>query len=132
MSSLVTSTESLCKSSVCVPTSSLTCPLPEFEICPAPLDIPINTFLPFQYFVLPDGLVFVDRKIPAKFDKPFTYSENLDFPMQYFVDLHEKVSRFGTYNFAGARIKLDHCKIKVDKFQQKILECYNILNLVFL
>ena len=36
----------------------------------APADIPNKTFMKDEYFVLPAGLVFVDKKLPQKFKAP--------------------------------------------------------------
>ena len=93
------------------------------EIPVAPLDIPAKTFLPNQYFVLPGGLVFIDKVIPSRFDKSFVYSTNMEFSMKYFVELHNHVKLFGTYNFSGARVKLHHNKINVSAFR-KLLPHY--------
>ena len=75
-----------------------------------------------SYFVLPnedDGKarIFIDRKLPAT---SIESAENSSFPSSYFVSLHERVSASGptysagTPNYLGARIPLQHCKLKVD------------------
>ena len=84
----------------------------------APLDIPSNTQMKNQYFVLPGGLVFVDKVIPKKFEQPFVYNVNDINPCSYFVDLHRKVFDYGAYNYAGARVKLEHNVINVAKFRE--------------
>ena len=82
------------------------------------MDIPEKTFLEPSYFVLPCGSVFVDRKIPEKFDHPVNFIENPVFPRNYYVELHHSVFSHGTYNHLGARINLSHSKINVDKFRE--------------
>ena len=70
---------------------------------------------------LPDGQEFVDKLLPP----PTTeIAQNHKFPPSYFADLHNKVKVSGTYNYAGARVKLDHSKINVDKFRE-LLENYD-------
>ena len=83
----------------------------------APRDIPEKTFLPFSYFVLPEGNIFIDRKIPSKYDKPVVFNKNESFSSDYFVNLSVAVKQFGTYNHLGARIRLEHSKINVDNFR---------------
>ena len=90
----------------------------EYNFKPAPLDIPPKTFLSPKYFVLPCGFVFIDKEIPGRFCSELpTFRESTVFPRSYFVDLHNKVSSFGKYNYAGARIPLEHSNINVDKFR---------------
>ena len=78
-----------------------------------------------NYFVLPhtdDGKarIFIDKKLPASEIKPL---ENISFPTSYFVSLHEQVAASGptypagTPNHLGARIPLQHCKLKVDRWR---------------
>ena len=43
--------------------------------------------------------------------------ENKQFPMSYFVNLHNAVKTFGQHNYRGARIPLAHNNIKVDVFR---------------
>ena len=84
---------------------------------PAPRDIPEKTFLPLSYFVLPEGNIFIDRKIPSKYDKPVVFNKNASFSPEYFVNLSLAVQQFGTYNHLGARIRLEHSKINVSNFR---------------
>ena len=74
--------------------------------------------------------MFVDRKIPPKFDKPFTVSNNLDYPSDYFVNLHNHVVEYGTYNFNGARLKLSHSKINVDCFRSLLPSNFDDLSIL--
>ena len=78
-----------------------------------------------NYFVLPhddDGKarIFIDRKLPESEIESF---ENSSFPTSYFVNLHERVAASGptypagTPNLLGARIPLQHCKLKVDRWR---------------
>ena len=115
--------ESICTTSSCLvplePTTSVLSSLNYVSSSSqAPLDIPINTFLSCQYFVLPNGLVFVDRKIPQIYEKPYSFSENVEFSSSYFVNLHENVKLYGNYNFLGARVKLQHSKINLENFRK--------------
>ena len=66
---------------------------------------------------LPDGKVFIDKILPPL---PVTFDVCEEFPPAYFIDLHNKVIQRGTYNFAGARVELKHCKIDVNKFRAKL------------
>ena len=66
---------------------------------------------------LPDGKVFIDKILPPL---PVTFDVCEEFPPAYFIDLHNKVIQRGTYNFAGARVELKHCKIDVTKFRDKL------------
>ena len=59
--------------------------------------------MPAQYFVLPGGLVFTDKKIPIQFDKPIQYGTNDLFTSEYFVNLHNAVTSFGNYTVLVAR-----------------------------
>ena len=98
-------------------------------LLPAPVDIPKKVFLPNQYFVLPGGLVFTDRKIPEAFDKPFKLPLDVSFSTHYFVNLHDLVQSFGTYNFSGARLRLEHSLINVDLFRKLIPRDYDDLSI---
>ena len=66
---------------------------------------------------LPGGKTFVDRLLPP-LKSPFQL--NLQYPPSYFIDLHAAVVSKGTYNYAGARVALPHCKINVEKFRNLI------------
>ena len=81
--------------SVCLVTLSPT-PIANLLVLPesvsvAPLDIPKKVFLQDQYFVLPGGCVFIDKKIPSLYDKPFDLPSNVQFSSEHFVNLHELV-----------------------------------------
>ena len=62
------------------------------------------------------SLIFVDRVLPPAAASSPEQSSN--FPPSYFLNLHKKVRLGGTYNYAGARIKLEHSKINVEKFRE--------------
>ena len=102
----------------------------EFDFTPAPLDIPSKTFLKPLYFVLPDGSIFHDRKIPSSIDHFGNFQENLAFPKDYFVNLHKCVKSYDNYNYAGARLKLEHCKINVNKFRVLLPSDFDDLGLL--
>ena len=68
---------------------------------------------------LPDGKIFMDKLLPP-LATPFQF--NIQYPPAYFIDLHEKVVSKGTYNYAGARVALPHCKIKVENFRSKLTD----------
>ena len=70
-------------------------------------------FLKPLYFVLNDGSVFIDKYLPSD----FKFRENQQFDSSYFLSLHRAVSSLKTFNFNGARIRLKHNKINVDKFR---------------
>ena len=88
-------------------------------------DLPPRTFLKASYFALPDGNIFIDKYIPEKFGVIPVFKENLRYPPQYFVDLHNKVSSFNTYNHLGARVSLPHNKINVNKFREYLPKDYD-------
>ena len=71
-------------------------------------DLEPKTFLKPLYFVLPDGKVFVDKKIPENIGNFPAFSENSDFSPKYFTDLHKLISSFDNYNHLGARVPLPH------------------------
>ena len=76
--------------------------------------MPDKTFLKPLYFVLNDGSVFIDKKLPSD----FIFTKNSLFSSSYFIELFKKVVSHGNFNFNGARIKLKHCNIKVEKFRE--------------
>ena len=72
---------------------------------------------------LKDGAEFVDKVLPP----PATpLVKNKRFPPSYFVRLHEKVRLGGTYNYAGARVKLEHSKVNVEKFRELLVNYEDI------
>ena len=99
-------------------------------VAPAPLDLPQNIFMNNQYFVLPNGMVFIDKKIPKKYDQLCLFTPNMNFSTDYFVDLHSKVAEFGVFNYLGARIKLVHCQINVNKFRELLPDSFEDLALM--
>ena len=78
---------------------------------------------------LPDGQEFTDKVLPPP---SADVCHNLDFPPEYFLDLHNRVRLGGTYNFAGARIPLQHSGINVAKFRDMLKDYEDIGILQFL
>ena len=66
---------------------------------------------------LPDGQDFADKVLPPPASD---VRHNQEFPPDYFLDLHRKVRLGGTYNFAGARIPLEHSEINIAKFRNML------------
>ena len=93
---------------------------------PAKEDILPGTYLSPLYFVLKDGFVFMDKKLP----KPFTFSENSEFGIAYFLSLYKQVSSLKTFNYIGARVKLSHSKFNVDKFRELLPDHFEDLGLL--
>ena len=60
---------------------------------------------------LNDHLIFLDRVLPST---QRLLIENRQFPMSYFVNLHNYVKSFGTHNYKGARVPLTHNNINVE------------------
>ena len=89
-------------------------------------DISPGTYLSPLYFVLKDGSVFIDKKLPS----PCYFTENSEFGIDYFLSLHRRVSSFNTFNYNGARIKLSHSKINVDKFRELLPDFFSDLGLL--
>ena len=86
---------------------------------PAVPDIPNTKFLKKLLVELPEGEYFQDRILPA------TSSDivpSIEFPASYFLNLHDEVKRGGTYNYAGARTSLEHCRINVPKFRELLTD----------
>lgn len=86
---------------------------------PAVPDVPDARFLKKFLVKLPEGDYFQDRVLPASSSEIVPCEE---FPTSYFLDLHEKVKQAGTYNYAGARVQLKHCKINVPKFRELLID----------
>ena len=42
------------------------------------------------------------------------------FSKDYFLDLHQKVREHGTYNYAGAKVKLEHSKLNIELFRKHL------------
>ena len=78
---------------------------------------------------LPDGQDFTDKVLPPASSD---ICQNLQFPPAYFLDLHRKIRLGGTYNFAGARIPLQHSGFNVAKFRHllKDYEDISVLQLI--
>ena len=67
---------------------------------------------------LKDGGDFVDKILPPPVSN---LVQNKEFPPSYFVSLHNNVKSAGTYNYAGARVNLEHSKINIDKFRELLV-----------
>ena len=93
---------------------------------PAPKDLKDGSYLHPVYFVLNDGSVFVDKKLPVSFN----FDRNVRFDSNYFIDLHRKVSSLETYNFNGARISLAHSNINVTKIREFMPKSFEDLSVV--
>ena len=68
---------------------------------------------------LPNGSSFLDKILPQAVT---SLCEDELFPAISFINLHYKVRACGTYNFAGARVELPHCKLKVETFRKLLLD----------
>ena len=93
---------------------------------PALKDIPEGTYLKPLYFVLNNGAVFIDKKLPTEIG----FKTNLEFSSSYFTDLFTKVSSLNTFNYNGARIKLSHSKINVKRFRELLPSNFDDLALL--
>ena len=89
-------------------------------------DIVAGTFLSPLYFVFKDGSLFMDKKLPTL----CSFSENPDFGSDYFLSLYTQISSFNSFNYNGARIKLAHSKINVDKFRELLPSCFTDIGLL--
>ena len=88
---------------------------------PAEADITNTKGLRHLTVKLPDGQDFLDRILPPS---TCIITSNPEFPVSYFLNLHNEVKAAGTYNYAGARIRLQHCRIDITKFRS-LLGDYN-------
>ena len=68
----------------------------------------------------------MDKQLPES----FTFDGNTDFGPSYFTELHSKVSQNSTYNFQGARIKLIHSKIRVDRIRELLPYQYDDISVI--
>ena len=77
-----------------------------------------------NYFVLPGGQVFVDRKLPPPRKCPVA---NDRFSREYFVALHALAAAEGPFwpartpNHKGARIPLQHCGLRVERWRYHLV-----------
>ena len=92
-------------------------------------DIPDTNTLRKHIVALPDGREFLDRVLPAASEDIVM---DVHFPPSYFLNLHNQVKQGGTYNYAGARVCLQHCKINVSKFRSLLTDYEDIAVLQFL
>ena len=93
---------------------------------PAPRDVPEGTKLHNLYFVLNNGMVFNDKKLPSD----FTFKENEHYSINYFLDLHNRVSSLKNFTFCGAREKLAHCQINVKKFRELLPSSFEDISIL--
>ena len=84
----------------------------DFIACKQDISKPEN--LKKVKFQVSSKLEFSDRVLPPT---NCILEENKQFPMSYFVNLHNAVKTFGQHNYRGARIPLAHNNIKVDVFR---------------
>ena len=77
-------------------------------------DLDKTTFLKASLVKLKSGKCFEDKILPKDHSQP---APNKEFTPDYFVNLHNRVRESVTYNFAGARIELEHTKINVQHFR---------------
>ena len=68
--------------------------------------------------ILPNGSSFIDKILPQSASH---LHEDNNFPAIHYINLHHKVRESGTYNFAGARVDLPHCKLNVANFRKYLL-----------
>ena len=80
----------------------------------APKDISDGVYLKPAFFILNNGSVFFDKQLPTKVH----FQSNPEFNQSYFTTLHETVSLNDSYNFSGARIKMSHSSIRVDRIRE--------------
>ena len=64
---------------------------------------------------LPCGGIFDDKLLPPPVSKVVPH---VQFSKEYFIDLHLEVRKHGTYNYAGAKIKLQHSKLNIEMFRE--------------
>ena len=64
---------------------------------------------------LPSGAVFKDKVLPESVSPVIP---NDSFTKEYFLNLHLKVRQHGTYNYAGAKVKLQHSHLNVGLFRE--------------
>ena len=92
----------------------------EFEIpADATPDLDDTAHLKTNFVRLTSGKSFEDKFLPLN---PRKSSPNSEFPPSYFVDLHNKIRKSGTYNYAGARITLQHTRINCNLFRELLAE----------
>ena len=80
----------------------------------ASADLKKDTKLIDKKILLPNGSFFMDKTLPPS---ATIFQENATFSTSYFIDLHNKVRSHGTYNYAGARIELNHTSININLFR---------------
>ena len=83
-------------------------------------------------FVLPKFKIFIDKILPSPI---VNISPNQYYPPEYFLNLHQLVSNqninypTGTPNHCGARIKLNHSKLRIENWRRH-LKCYEDAHIV--
>ena len=101
--------------------------LPPFEPASgAKPDLENTKYLKKSEIKLSSGGVFEDKILPETKTKILPNSE---FDKEYFVDLHNKVRQYGTYNYAGAKAKLHHSNLNIELFRHHLQE-YNDLEII--
>ena len=66
---------------------------------------------------LPSGEVFNDKLLPA-ISSPI--EPHKTFTKEYFIDLHMAVRSKGTYNYAGAKVELQHSPLNIELFREML------------
>ena len=105
--------------------SSQNCELPG----EASADLQKDSKLIDKKILLPNGSFFIDKTLPPS---ATIFQENATFPTSYFIDLFNKVRSHGTYNYAGARIKLNHTSINIERFRYYLEDYDDIVICQFL
>ena len=81
-----------------------------------------------QCFVLPDYSIFIGKLLP---ETHFILEPNREYPVEYFVALHEAVIApglhygMGTPNYLGARIPLSHTGLNIQKWHELLVDYPN-------
>ena len=113
-------------STVCLPVTENSCPsvfsekaeitqsYQDLTFCPKDLD-KVSHLKPI-YFVLDNGLVFIDKLLPDPSSQLIPRAPN--FSKDYYVQLHYHVSSFNDYNYLGAHVPLQHSYLRVKKFRE--------------
>ena len=63
---------------------------------------------------LSNGGIFEDKLLPPLSKQVVPHPK---FSKEYFLDLHNKVREYGTYNYAGAKVKLQHSNLNIELFR---------------
>ena len=110
---------------LCSPLHNLDIAVTEDPVIPTPARPLLRpTTLPETCYILPGNTVFVDKVLPHSESE---LSQNIEFPIAYFVALHNLVStptpQYEAYtpNYLGARIPLQHTKLNIDRWKHHLI-----------